>query len=162
MKKNPLEIEPEICSLRRRFGAILYDTLLLVAVLLFAAALALIFTGGEAVSSDNYYYKLYLLLVCLLYFAVSWVKGGHTLGMLAWKIKVLKQASDQSNVSLEDKAFEKITWWQATKRFFLAIISWACLGLGFIWALFSKERFCWHDKFSGTRLVYFKPIKDKS
>ncbi len=43
----------------------------------------------------------------------------------------------------------------ATLRFFAAILSWLPLGLGFLWQLWDKEKLTWHDRLSGTRLVYY-------
>lgn len=141
-------VEQLPCSLTRRLGAILYDCLLLLSVLLFATVLVLIFTGGEAVHAENFFTQAYLFLIMLFYFVVPWVVRGQTLGMQTWKLKVLHESG------------VKISWWQAIKRFFLAMISWLCLGLGFFWALFDSDRRTWHDRLSHTHLVYFRPVKN--
>ena len=44
----------------------------------------------------------------------------------------------------------------ATVRFFAAILSWLPLGLGFLWQLWDKDKLTWHDRLSGTRLVYYR------
>jgi uncharacterized RDD family membrane protein YckC len=28
-----------------------------------------------------------------------------------------------------------------------------CLGLGFLWVLYDRDKLAWHDRLSGTRLV---------
>ena len=36
-----------------------------------------------------------------------------------------------------------------------AILSWAPLGLGFLWQLWDKDKLAWHDRLSGTRLRHY-------
>jgi uncharacterized RDD family membrane protein YckC len=131
-------------SLLRRFIAIFYDSLILFAILFFAAALA------QPIINDkiNIFFQLYLLLVSFLYFAMSWKRGGQTVGMKAWRIK------------LQSTNGELVTWQQVTIRFFVAIISWIT-AVGFVWAIVDKENRTWHDILSNTQLV-FLPHKKKS
>ncbi len=50
----------------------------------------------------------------------------------------------------------------ASGRFIVAIISWLPAGLGFWWQLWDRDKLTWHDRVSGTRLVYYpKPKKKK-
>ncbi len=124
----------------RRLGAIFYDALLLLGVLFLATALLLPFSGEEAFSPNHPLYSLYLLFTTYLFFCGFWTRGGQTLGMRAWKIKVV------------DANGKGLNWIQATLRFFAALPSWLFLGLGFIWILFNKERNGWHDLLSNTRI----------
>jgi uncharacterized RDD family membrane protein YckC len=43
----------------------------------------------------------------------------------------------------------------ASIRFFASILSWIPFGLGFVWQLWDKDKLTWHDRISGTRLVYY-------
>lgn len=122
-------------------GAVLYDGLLLLAVLFFATAIVLPLNAGQAFSAGQYLYLLYLFLISFLFYAWFWTHGGQTLGMRAWKIKLCNTDGGA------------ISWSQAVRRFMAALLSWACLGLGFFWCLLDKERLCWHDKLSATRLL---------
>jgi uncharacterized RDD family membrane protein YckC len=126
-------------SLLRYLAAVIYDFILLIAVLFFATALLLPFNDGRAIDSQIFY-SLYLLLVSFLFYGWFWTHGGQTLGLRAWKIKAL------SNIH------QPITWRQASIRFIIAIISWGCLGLGFLWVLVDKEQRSWHDLASKTVL----------
>ena len=125
----------------RIMGAVIYDTLLLLAVLFLATAIALPFNAGEAFSTDQYAFSAYLLAISLVFYGWFWTHGGQTLGLKSWKIRLCHQ--DGGSVS----------WQQAAIRFFAAGLSWACFGLGFIWVLFNKNRLSWHDQMSKTRLV---------
>lgn len=126
----------------RRLAAILYDSLLLLA-LWFAAALpyALLLHGAPASNLMRWLFRFYLLAVSLAFFGGFWVRGGQTLGMRAWRLRVVRQ----------DGA--PIRWRQAGQRWAYALISWLVLGLGFAWAAFDRERLTWHDRWSHTRLV---------
>lgn len=128
-------------------GAIFYDALLLLAVLFFATAIALPFNSGDAFSPQQYGFPLYLLVVSYGFYGWFWTHGGQTLGLRAWKIKL---------VNSEGGA---IDWRQASIRFVAAILSWACFGLGFLWGVFDKKRLCWHDHLSKTRLRVMTPEK---
>jgi len=124
----------------RRIAVICYDGLLLLAVLFFATAIALPFNAGQAFSYGQYFYPLYLLTISFIFYGWFWTHGGQTLGLKAWKIKVCRFDGGP------------VTWRQAGWRFAAAGLSWAALGLGFIWCLIDKNRLCWHDYLSKTRL----------
>ena len=126
-------------SLLRHLAAVCYDFLLLIAVLFFATALLLPFNDGKAFD-NQIFYSFYLLFVSFLFYGWFWTHGGQTLGLRAWQIKVLCNDHQQ------------ITWRQASIRFIISIVSWSCLGLGFLWALIDKERRSWHDLASKTEL----------
>ncbi|MGA8259517.1 MAG: RDD family protein [Arenicellales bacterium] len=126
----------------RRFGAICYDSLLLVAVL-FAAGLPLplIPESLRFVAWVRYATFCYLVLVSFAFFGWFWIHGGQTLGMRAWHLRLVADGG------------RTVTWKLALRRFAWSIISWAALGLGFLWSLVDPQRLAWHDRLSGTRLV---------
>ena len=138
---KPGDAELKAPGFLRRLGAQIYDALLLLAVWFLATAVALPFNQGQAFTSSQGIYPVYLLAVSLIFYCWFWTHGGQTLGMRAWKIKVL------------GSQLEAISWQQAVIRFFAAGISWLCLGLGFLWCLIDREGLAWHDKLSDTRLV---------
>lgn len=125
----------------RRLAAIFYDLILLLAVLFVASFLALMVNGGTPVQSGNPFYTAYMLLVTFLFYAWFWVHGGQTLGMRAWRLRVLRDDG------------QPLTWGDATRRFLCALLSLLPAGLGFLWSLFDKEGLAWHDRLSGTRLT---------
>jgi uncharacterized RDD family membrane protein YckC len=77
-------------ALPTRLAAILYDMILLFS-LLFAVTLFLILplTHGNAITGNNIFYQLLLLLLMYIYFTWQWCHGGQTLGMRAWKIRLV-------------------------------------------------------------------------
>jgi len=138
---------PSAPGFLRRLAAQIYDLLLLIALLFLATALLLPFTAGEAVSvQQTLIYRIYLLVISFFFYGWFWTHGGQTLGLRAWKIKVL--TFDQKPIS----------WHQALLRFTTAIFSWSFFGLGFLWILIDKNRRSWHDNLSKTAL-FFDPEK---
>lgn len=138
-------------SLLRRLVAILYDSLLLCGILLLVSLpLPLIPQAIYQMWWVQLLVQLYLLVCCLLFFGWFWVHGGQTLGMRAWRIRVVQL--DGSGLS----------WRVATIRFFAAIASWLILGLGFLWVLFDKDKKSWHDHLSRTRLIVVPKTRNQS
>ena len=136
-------------GLMRRLAAIIYD-MLLVAALLFIATIPFIaLRGGEPVEvGDNTLYRVVLIIVVYGFFIGFWTRSGRTLGMQSWGLQ------------LETRSGEIPSFAAASLRFFAAIVSWAPAGLGFLWSLWDKDNLAWHDRISGTRLVYYpKPGK---
>lgn len=131
-------------GLLRRLGAILYDSLLIFALLMLVTTIFLIPRGGDPVETDsNLLYQACVALVIFLFFTGFWSKSGSTLGMQSWGLRV------------ETADGEVPTFAKASLRFFAAILSWAALGLGFLWQLWDSEKLTWHDRLSGTRLRYY-------
>jgi uncharacterized RDD family membrane protein YckC len=110
-------------------------------VLFLATALLLPLTGGAAIPAYQPLFQVYLLCVSFGFFAYFWRRGGQTLGMQAWHIRLVNQAGGA--ISLR----------QALLRFSIAWLSAAALGLGFVWALFEPQRRTWHDLAAGTRVI---------
>ena len=126
----------------------LYD-LLLIAALLFLATLPFVaIRGGEPVEiGDNLIYRIVLVAVVYTFFVGFWVRSGRTLGMQSWGLQ------------LETMDGGKVGVGPATIRFFAAILSWAAAGLGFLWQLWDKDKQTWHDRLSGTRIMYYPKEK---
>ncbi len=138
---SPVQFSGPPCGLPRRLGAMSYDGMLLLAVLFVATFAVLPLTGGNAVSSGNPLYAGYLLLITYIYFAGQWVRGGRTLGMRAWHIRLLKQDGSAPD------------WFACSVRFAAAWLCWAPAGLGFLSGIARPDRLAWHDRASGTWLV---------
>lgn len=88
--------------------------------------------------------QLLLWLACWLltgaYAVVSWRRGGHTLGMRPWRLRVTAQDGDRAGVPA------------LLRRYAMGTVSLLLLGAGFWWAWWDPQRLTWHDRVSGTRL----------
>ena len=131
---------PEPAGLARRFAAIFYDALLMAAAL-YAAAIPVVWLREGAVPPDDPWFQAWLVFVAWFYLAVSWTRGGQTLGMRAWRFRLVTTDG------------EPVGWGRTVARFAAALVSWAALGAGFWWAVADPERRAWHDRWSGTRIV---------
>ena len=136
---EPAPVAP--AGLARRFAAMFYDSLLMAAAL-YAAAIPAVWLHGGAAPPGDPWLRAWLGFVAWLYLAVSWTRGGQTLGMRAWRCRLV--AADGGG---------PVGWGRTVARFAAAIVSWAALGLGFWWALADPERRTWHDRWSGTRVI---------
>ncbi len=128
----------------RRVAAMLYDGLLILALLFLSTLPFIAFRGGEPVEgSENLLYRLVLSLVIYSFFVGFWVRSGRTLGMQSWRLQLETMNGDDISVKT------------ATIRFLAALVSWAPAGLGFLWSLWDKDSLTWHDRISGTQIVYY-------
>jgi uncharacterized RDD family membrane protein YckC len=127
-------------SLLRRFAALVYDTFLLAAVWMAAGGLW-VATRGDAVPAGDWGFRAYLLAVTFAFLGGFWVHAGRTLGMQAWRLRLI---ADNGGA---------VGWQAAGIRFAAAGLSWALLGGGFLWALIDREGRTLHDHCSGTRIV---------
>ncbi len=129
-------------GLLRRLAAMVYDTLVIVALEMTATLLALALAEGDAFSAGNNLYRLYLLLVAFGFFGWFWTHGGQTLGMRAWRLRVV--AEDGGSIS----------WAQAGQRFVGAVLAALPLGVGYLWMCFAPDHRTWHDKLSRSLIIY--------
>jgi uncharacterized RDD family membrane protein YckC len=137
---------PMPAGLLRRFAAMAYDGLLLIALLMIATACFLPFTGGEAVrwaTSPMLFvlHKLVVVGMVVAFYGLFWTRQGHTHGMASWRLRV--QRTDGALLS----------WPDTVRRLAAAVLSWAPGGLGWLWCLFDREHRTWHDVLSDTRVV---------
>jgi uncharacterized RDD family membrane protein YckC len=130
-------------TLSRRFGAIIYDSMLVLALMILGTLPFVAVRGGQPVDPGNVPHQLTMIAIAYLFFTGFWSRYGRTLGMQAWRLKI------------ETSAGSKPGFGQASLRFFAAIVSWLPLGLGFWWQLWDRDGFAWHDRWSGTRLRYY-------
>ena len=130
-------------GLWRRLAAIFYDSWLVAAFWLLGAMVDTFVRAGLGLGSEGHHLplQLFLLLAPLGFFSWFWMHGGQTLGMRAWRLKLLSR--DGKRASLR----------QSLVRCAGALLSMLALGLGYLWILFDPEGLAWHDRLSGTRLV---------
>ena len=146
MQQNSDNLKDVIyCSLWRRLGAIVYDGILLVCVIFIAWQPVPLLPETLPEIFSRVIRLGYLVLICFLFFGWFWCHGGQTLGMRAWKIKLVNSTS-----------LGAVTWRRAWRRFLMALLSWFTLGCGFLFSIFHPKNQTWHDSFSGTSIVLTK------
>ncbi|HUG78858.1 MAG TPA: RDD family protein [Burkholderiales bacterium] len=122
-------------GLARRLASMLYEALLLAAVGFFAAWLFFFASGGRDATEGwlRHALQLFLAAVYAAYFLWCWLRGGQTLAMKAWRIRLID-----------------VTPRKAVLRFLIAL---PLLPLSIAWALVDREGQFLHDRLSRTRLV---------
>ena len=85
---GPEPAGPDPAGLARRFAAMFYDALLMAAAL-YAAAIPAVWVHGGAVPPNDLWFQAWLVFVAWFYLALSWTRGGQTLGMRAWRCRLV-------------------------------------------------------------------------
>jgi uncharacterized RDD family membrane protein YckC len=127
-----------------RMLALLYDFFPALGLWFATGAAAMLVHGGEPIYGDTlagWIELAALWMVTGLYATLSWRRGGQTLGMRPWLLRL----------TTRDGAMP--SWSQLWTRYAVATLSLLLGGLGFWWAWFDRERLTWHDRLSGTRLA---------
>ncbi|MDH5275203.1 MAG: RDD family protein [Gammaproteobacteria bacterium] len=125
----------------RRVAAGGYDALLLGAIWMLVTLIIVAIRGGAPVPAGEPAYQLLLLVTAALFFITSWVRGGQTLGMRAWRLRV------------ETAAGQPLDLRTAVFRFMAGLLTIATGGIGLFWLWFDPDSLTWHDRLAGTRIV---------
>jgi uncharacterized RDD family membrane protein YckC len=125
----------------RRLAAVCYDLLLVAALLFCFTLVVLAMRLGEAVPPGSWWFPFALIGVAMAFFCGFWVHGGQTVGMRAWRIRVVRDDGGA------------LGWPRATARFAAGIVAALPAGLGLWWSVFDGRNRAWHDRWTGTRVV---------
>jgi uncharacterized RDD family membrane protein YckC len=155
-------------GLARRLACFVYEGVVLFAVVMTGGYLFSSLTQQRHAMTGRHGLQAFLFLLLGIYFVWFWSRGGQTVAMKAWHIRVV------------DDLGRPITQRRATVRY---ILSWLWFGPALLWAwaaglasagailallaagvltyaasswLHPKRQF-WHDALSGTQLVTHRP-----
>ena len=131
----------QVARLWPRFGAIVYESVLLFGVSFIASWVVVPLLGDSANGGTLAAYRGYLLAVFGIYFIYCWRMSGQTLAMKTWGLR-LRRADG-----------EPLTLPVAIGRYVLAVAGLLCMGVGFLWALVDRDRQFLHDRLMGTRIL---------
>jgi uncharacterized RDD family membrane protein YckC len=122
-------------GLLRRLASMGYEAVLLFAVAFFATWVFFFVSGGQDATTGRlrYVLQLFIFTVIAAYFLWCWLRGGQTLAMKAWHIRLVG-----------------VTPRKALLRLIVAAL---LFPVSIVWALFDRERQFLHDRLTGTRLV---------
>lgn len=152
------------CPLWRRLCALLYDLLAVLAIVMVVGYVCQRLTGGKVITSDGHahivwWYQPLQAVVVSAYFVASWLRGGQTLGMRPWRIRLRNaqglavsfgQAIVRLLVAAAPLLLLGLAPWLGTK---LAL--WAVAGAWAAWfavAIFDTRRRALHDVIARTEL----------
>jgi uncharacterized RDD family membrane protein YckC len=136
-----LTVEP--AGLRRRMASMLYESLLLLGVLALVFLVPWLILGMAAgIAPPGWFAWLHIAVALGVYFMWYWRRGGQTLAMQTWRLRIVDTASGR----LPDGR-------QCLLRYVLAWPSVLLGGVGLWWALFDRDRQFLHDRLAGTCIV---------
>jgi uncharacterized RDD family membrane protein YckC len=134
-------LEAPSASLARRALALSYEALLLAALLLGAALPFVMMTHTADAIAARPLFQVYLIAVAAAYFVWQWRRGGQTLPMRTWRLRVVTRAGTPLGLN------------HALSRFVFALAGCALAGAGFLWALVDREGLFLHDRLAGTKII---------
>ena len=100
----------------RFIAALFYDVLVIISLMMLCTAFCIAFNHGQAIPPASSWYRCLLAVILFFYQVLSIGYGGQTIGMRAWRLKIISD-------------FGKISVYQAGWRLL-------CLPLAFSVALF--------------------------
>ena len=125
--------------------AMLYDTLLVIPLFMAAAGVWVAVLGPtESISEPAvpaYLQWCSWLVILIAFFGVFWRRAGQTLGMQAWRIKLITDSG------------EPLSWRSVILRVVGAFIAASPFAAGYLWRYVRPHRLYWHDSLSRTRLI---------
>ena len=125
----------------RRLASGLYELLIVSAVILIATFPFIAVFGDATTGWRRHLLQAWVLFVVGAYLIGFWTRGGQTLAMKTWRIKLVREDGGAIGPG------------RALHRYFLALLGLAAAGLGFAWAFFDRDRQFLHDRLAGTALV---------
>jgi uncharacterized RDD family membrane protein YckC len=128
--------------IRRRLASMLYEFLLLFAIG-FLAVWLFQFAAGTLVIQGwrRHLLQLFVLAVFAAYFLWCWLRGGQTLAMKTWRIRLVAK---EGHGRIAPKA--------ALLRFCYALLL-VPTAIGIFWAMFDRDRQFLHDRLAGSLLL---------
>ncbi|MDZ7923233.1 MAG: RDD family protein [Marinagarivorans sp.] len=139
----------------RRFAALVYDSLILLAISMAYGALVTLTGALNGQAQSEKYQPMFhaggiaeLVLIgwisCLVFFYVGfWHRSGQTLGMRAWRLKLIDAHNSDTKVSIS-RCLQRAAW---------GVPSLVFLGLGYGYRFISPTKQCLHDQLTRTQVI---------
>jgi uncharacterized RDD family membrane protein YckC len=129
-------------SIRRRLASMLYESMLLVAIAFLATWVFQFAAGTLAIEGwRRHLLQLFVLAVFAAYFLWCWLRGGQTLAMKTWRIRLV--AKDGHG---------RIAPTSALLRFIAALLL-VPTTIGIFWAMVDRDGQFLHDRLAGSLLI---------
>ena len=152
------------CPLWRRLLALVYDLLIVVAIVMVVGLLCQLATGGKLIRTGAttivpIWYQALQGVVVAAYFISSWRRGGQTLGMRPWRIRVTRD--DGGTPTLQQALIRVLVAAAPLVLLLLAQVLglratlWTLLAVWagwFVVAVFDPRRRALHDIAAGTEV----------
>jgi len=130
-----------LAGLWPRFGAMVYEGVLLVGIVFIGSWVYLKLFGDASHGVARHVFQGYLAVLCGVYFVYCWRHTGQTLGMKTWGLRLVRTDGT------------RLTLGRAIARYALALTGLVAGGIGFAWVVLDRDRQFLHDRLLGTRIV---------
>ena len=139
----PVPASPDAApSMTRRLASMLYESILLFAVAFLGTWMFQFAAGTIRIDGWRMHLlQLFLLALFAAYFLWCWLRGGQTLAMKTWRVRLVARDGHRK---LSPKA--------ALLRFVCALLLVPTL-IGIAWALVDRDRQFLHDRLAGSLLI---------
>jgi len=152
-------------TLPRRLLALFYDLWAVIAIVATVGYICQRATGGQLIATAGHvetvwWYQPLQGLVLSAYFLASWLRGGQTLGMRPWRLRLVrldggKLGFAQAVIRLFAGAAPLLLL-ELARVFSTAVALWAVLiawAIWFAWTLMNPRRRALHDVIAGTEVI---------
>lgn len=153
----------------RRLAALVYEALLVVAILFFGAAVATAVVHGATEGPARIATQVFLWLLLGAYFVTSWRRGGRTLALKAWHLRVVDAQGGPVNLPLA------VLRYAVAGALFGAALVGAVVAyrhgwrspaaaallpalLSIAYGFFDAQGRFLHDRLTGTKIVHERPV----
>jgi len=126
----------------KRYLAVIYETLLMLALALVLTAAYILLVGDASHGWQRLGLQMLLWLSIGAYFVRCWVATGQTLASQTWKLKLVNAEGGL------------LGWRLAWLRYGIATLLLLPAGLTLWWAIVDREQQFLHDRLLGTRIIY--------
>ncbi len=163
---------PSVPSVRRRLVCLLYEGILLFAVVTIAALVFSLVMQQRHALTWRGAAMAFLFVVMGLYFTWCWRRGGQTLAMQTWHIRVQTTSGEPLSMRRALARYVCAYVWMLPPLALVAVNGLDAVGVGgataivLAWVLgyglasrAHPDRQFWHDALCGTRLVTHRPVR---
>lgn len=131
----------------RRLAAFVYDSLLILAAFFIVTGIAVYLNDSRPVHGPTY---LGVLWVVAGAFFVTFWRNGRTLGMQAWRLRVVALDASAPRDEEASPAAPAPPFWPLVVRY---VIGSTLFGITLVWMLFDPDGLAVHDRLSRTRIA---------
>jgi uncharacterized RDD family membrane protein YckC len=161
----------EIPTIKRRLLCIAYELICLVAVLFLGTLPVAVLFGYATEGGRHAQLQLYVLVLLGVYFGWFWTRGGQTLAMRTWRIRIVNRDGRLLSVPQAAKRYVIACCFMLPALITLVVFSkyrgrvpWALFAsvpmiATFLWARFDRDRQFLHDRLAGSKQIMTKIIK---
>jgi len=125
----------------KRYLAVVYEALLMLALALVLTAAYIMLVGDASSGWKRLGLQVLLWAAIGTYFVRCWVVTGQTLASQTWKLKVV------------DAHGQLLHKQQAVMRYLVASMLMLPVGITLWWAIFDREQQFLHDRLLGSRII---------